>query len=179
MTIQPTAASCPALGPLQSRIEEIGQALLKNTLLAAPNGLRTKRQGAAAGELLPAGHTRVRRHQGTTCLRVWLQCRASSGPHALCTRCGQRSQPSAVPAPYAGPALRPTRQPCSPRAEAYEEHFVLPDERVLLLTSAGILLLHAPGFAQLDGAAEIGGRDRVGPGGAEALRPAEHPKPCS
>ncbi|KAL4443584.1 hypothetical protein ABPG75_011321 [Micractinium tetrahymenae] len=72
----------------QSRIEEIGQALLKNTLLAAPNGLRNKRQGAVT--------------------------------------------------------------------EAYEEHFVLPDDRVLLLTSAGILLVHAPGFAQLDGAAEIG-----------------------
>ncbi|KAL4447306.1 hypothetical protein ABPG77_007339, partial [Micractinium sp. CCAP 211/92] len=72
----------------QSRIEEIGQALLKNTLLAAPNGLRNKRQGAAT--------------------------------------------------------------------EAYEEHFVLPDDRVLLLTSAGVLLVHAPGFAQLDGAAEIG-----------------------
>ena len=41
-------------------------------------------------------------------------------------------------------------------AEAYEEHFVLPDDRVVLLTSAGICLVHAPGFAQLDGAAEIG-----------------------
>lgn len=45
-----------------------------------------------------------------------------------------------------------------PQAEAYEEHFVLPDDRVVLLTSAGLLLVHAPGFAQLDGAAEIGGR---------------------
>ena len=42
-------------------------------------------------------------------------------------------------------------------AEAYEEHFVLPDDRVVLLTSCSILLVHAPGFAQLDGAAEIGG----------------------
>lgn len=33
---------------------------------------------------------------------------------------------------------------------------MLPDERVLLLTSAGLVLVHAPGFAQLDGAAEIG-----------------------
>lgn len=40
---------------LQSRIEEIGQALLKNTLLAAPNGLRNKRQGAATGGLLAGG----------------------------------------------------------------------------------------------------------------------------
>jgi hypothetical protein len=34
---------------------------------------------------------------------------------------------------------------------------VLPDDRVVLLTSCSILLVHAPGFAQLDGAAEIGG----------------------
>jgi vacuolar protein sorting-associated protein 13A/C len=40
--------------------------------------------------------------------------------------------------------------------ESYEEHFVLPDGRVALLTNAGLLLVHAPGFAQLDGAAEIG-----------------------
>jgi len=33
---------------------------------------------------------------------------------------------------------------------------VLPDGRVALLTNAGLLLVHAPGFAQLDGAAEIG-----------------------
>ena len=33
---------------------------------------------------------------------------------------------------------------------------MLPEDRVLLLTSAGVLLVHAPGFAQLDGAAEIG-----------------------
>jgi hypothetical protein len=33
---------------------------------------------------------------------------------------------------------------------------VLPEDRVVLLTSAGLLLVHAPGFTQLDGAAEIG-----------------------
>ena len=34
---------------------------------------------------------------------------------------------------------------------------MLPDDRVVLLTNCGIMLVHAPGFAQLDGAAEIGG----------------------
>ena len=34
---------------------------------------------------------------------------------------------------------------------------MLPDDRVVLPTSCSILLVHAPGFAQLDGAAEIGG----------------------
>lgn len=34
---------------------------------------------------------------------------------------------------------------------------MLPDGRVALLTNSGLLLVHAPGFAQLDGAAEIGG----------------------
>jgi hypothetical protein len=33
---------------------------------------------------------------------------------------------------------------------------MLPDDRVLLLTSASILLVHAPGFTQLEKAAEIG-----------------------
>lgn len=35
---------------------------------------------------------------------------------------------------------------------------MLPEDRVVLLTSAGLLLVHAQGFTQLDGAAEIGGR---------------------
>ena len=41
---------------------------------------------------------------------------------------------------------------------AYEEHFVLPDGQVILLTSQGLVLVAAPGFASLDGAAEIGAR---------------------
>ena len=35
--------------PLQSRIEEIGQALLRNTLLTAPDGLRRMQQGSVTG----------------------------------------------------------------------------------------------------------------------------------
>ncbi len=35
--------------PLQSRIEEIGQALLRNTLLTAPDGLRRMQQGGVTG----------------------------------------------------------------------------------------------------------------------------------
>lgn len=40
--------------------------------------------------------------------------------------------------------------------ESYEEHFVLPNERVLLFTRHSMLHIFAPGFAQLAGAAEIG-----------------------
>lgn len=37
---------CPSPAP-QSRVEEIGQALLRNTLLSTPAGLRSKRAGSA------------------------------------------------------------------------------------------------------------------------------------
>jgi vacuolar protein sorting-associated protein 13A/C len=40
--------------------------------------------------------------------------------------------------------------------EAYEEHFVLPNDAVALLTNRSLFLVAAPGFAQLNGAAEIG-----------------------
>lgn len=75
----------------QARIEALGQALLKNTLLSLPDStlMRSKRQDSLA-------------------------------------------------------------------AEAYEEHFVLPDGRVLVLTSRGLMLVHAHGFAALDGAVEVG-----------------------
>ena len=41
--------ACSVILCLQSRIEEIGQALLRNTLLAAPDGLRRMQQGGVAG----------------------------------------------------------------------------------------------------------------------------------
>lgn len=41
-------------------------------------------------------------------------------------------------------------------SEGYEEHFVCPNHRVLLLTNRSIMLVTAPGFAELDGAAEVG-----------------------
>ena len=44
----------------------------------------------------------------------------------------------------------------SSHSEAYEEHFLLPDDRVALLTSQSILLVIAPTFAQLHAAAEAG-----------------------
>lgn len=40
--------------------------------------------------------------------------------------------------------------------ESYEEHFVLPNGYVALLTNRSLLLVIAPRFAQLDGAAEVG-----------------------
>lgn len=45
---------------------------------------------------------------------------------------------------------------------------MLPNDRVVLLTNRDVMLVHAPGFAQLDGAAEIGaaaGWGRQGRGG--------------
>lgn len=50
--------------------------------------------------------------------------------------------------------------------EAYEEHFVLPDDNVLLFTNRGLILINSPGFTLLDGAAEIGALDAcdVAPG---------------
>jgi hypothetical protein len=44
------------------------------------------------------------------------------------------------------------------RSEAYEEHFLLPDDRVALLTSKSMLLVIAPTFAQLHASAEGGER---------------------
>ncbi|GAB4822342.1 hypothetical protein N2152v2_009388 [Parachlorella kessleri] len=76
----------------QARIDALGQALLKNTLLNAPDA------------------TLKRRHEPT---------------------------------------------------EAYEQHFVLVEDRVVILTSRGIMLVVAPNFAVLDGAAEIGEELRV------------------
>ena len=44
----PPSAAVPRC-TMQARIEEIGQALLQNTLLAAPDGLRRQRQGGITG----------------------------------------------------------------------------------------------------------------------------------
>lgn len=44
----------------------------------------------------------------------------------------------------------------SPTMESYEEHFVLPDGFVLVFTSISMLHIYSPGFAAMDGAAEIG-----------------------
>lgn len=58
------------------------------------------------------------------------------------------------------------RAPGDPIAEAYEEHFVLPNECAAILTNRSLIVVHAPGFAQLNGAAEIGAVSaaEVGPG---------------
>lgn len=44
----------------------------------------------------------------------------------------------------------------SSKSEAYEEHFLLPDDRVALLTSQSMLLVIAPTFAKLQAEAEAG-----------------------
>lgn len=45
---------------------------------------------------------------------------------------------------------------CGGSLESYEEHFVLPNDCVLLFTDHRIIHTFAPGFAQFNGAAEIG-----------------------
>ena len=47
--------------------------------------------------------------------------------------------------------------------DAYEEHFVLQDDRVAVLTDHAIVCLAAPGFAQLQAAAEQGGLQTAAP----------------
>lgn len=42
-------------------------------------------------------------------------------------------------------------------ADAYEEHFVLHGEAVALLTNRRLLCLRAPGFASVQGRAEVSG----------------------
>ena len=41
-------------------------------------------------------------------------------------------------------------------ADAYEEHLVLPDDRVILLTNRAMMCLQAPGFAAVHAAAKSG-----------------------
>lgn len=74
------------------------------------------------------------------------------------SRTTKQAAPARSPAqPLLPPPLRLLPFHHSATADAYEEHFVLPDGRVALLTNCGLLLVNASGFAQLDGAAEIGG----------------------
>ena len=54
---------------------------------------------------------------------------------------------AAATGPLGGLARRPRRGGAAAPGEAYEEHFLLPDERVALLTSRRLLLVLAPGFA--------------------------------
>ena len=116
----------------QSRIEEIGQALLKNTLLSASKAYLRKQQLDGAHAVLLVQAPRL---------------------HSCCRRLGRRCADQ--PPPFAATWLLPAS--VLP-ADSYEEHFVLPDDRVALLSNRAIMLVVAPGFAQLDGAAEIGAR---------------------
>jgi len=54
---------------------------------------------------------------------------------------------AAATGPLGGLARRPRRGGAAAPGEAYEEHFLLPDERVALLTSRRLLLVLAPGCA--------------------------------
>jgi hypothetical protein len=51
---------------------------------------------------------------------------------------------------------RRSRRPACAASDAYEEHMLLPDERVALLTNQRLMLLSAPGFARMHAAAEEG-----------------------
>ncbi|KAK9834254.1 hypothetical protein WJX81_000411 [Elliptochloris bilobata] len=63
---------------------------------------------------------------------------------------------AAATGPLGGLARRPRRGGAAAPGEAYEEHFLLPDDRVALLTSHRLLLVLAPGFAAVHAAAAAG-----------------------
>lgn len=44
---------------------------------------------------------------------------------------------------------RRSRRPARAASDRYEEHMLLPDERVALITSQRLMLVHAPGFAKV------------------------------
>ena len=46
--------------------------------------------------------------------------------------------------------------------DAYEDHFLLQDDRVVVLTNAAIICMLAPGFAAIHAAAEKGHYDAAG-----------------
>ncbi len=54
------------------------------------------------------------------------------------------------------PAFLGLRRRHSRGADAYEEHFLLPDDRVAILSSQALLLVVAPAFAKLQRDAETG-----------------------
>ena len=54
---------------------------------------------------------------------------------------------AAATGPLGSLARRPRRGSAAAPGEAYEEHFLLPDDRVALLTSQRLLLVLAPGCA--------------------------------
>ena len=82
---------------------------------------------------------------------MWLSSSASDSL-ASSTQC----QASVTSNPWA--RHRPASYPLTKhlRLEGSEEHVVLPNGLVLLFTSGSLLLVDAPGFAALDGAAELG-----------------------
>ena len=54
------------------------------------------------------------------------------------------------------------RRRSSRTQDAYEEHFILQEDRVLILTNSAMLCLYAPGFAAIHAAAEEGESDISG-----------------
>lgn len=73
---------------------------------------------------------------------------------------GQALMWRAVEAAPGIPRLGKRKWPGRAAQDAYEDHMVLPDDRVALLTNQRVMLLNAPGFARLDDAA----RDGLAPG---------------
>lgn len=51
---------------------------------------------------------------------------------------------------------RRSRRPAAAVSDAYEEHMLLPDDRVALMTNQHLMLLNAPGFARVHAGAEEG-----------------------
>jgi hypothetical protein len=133
----------------QAHIEQIGQALLRNTLrnLLGQDSADWRLQQAAATSGRPTA---------PPASDVCSTMRAAPPPRMA--RPSRRTHPWLLLGAPEGrqPPRRALPSPLPARAEGYEEHFVLPEDRVVILTTTRMLLLVSPGFAQMDAAAEVG-----------------------
>ena len=82
---------------------------------------------------------------------------------------GQALMWRAVEAAPGLPRLGKRRRPGRAATDAYEEHMLLLDERVALMTNQRLMLLHAPGFQRIHEAAKEG----VTPGNEDDIPVAE------
>jgi hypothetical protein len=82
---------------------------------------------------------------------------------------GQALMWRAVEAAPGLPRLGKRRRPGQAATDAYEEHMLLLDERVALMTNQRLMLLHAPGFQRIHEAAKEG----VAPGNEDDIPVAE------
>ncbi|KAK9908805.1 hypothetical protein WJX75_003140 [Coccomyxa subellipsoidea] len=95
--------------------------------------------------------------------------RAGTDAQARMEEVGQALMWRAVEAAPGLPRLGKRRRPGQAATDAYEEHMLLLDERVALMTNQRLMLLHAPGFQRIHEAAKEG----VAPGNEDDIPVAE------